>query len=40
MSMSKTIGRNFNINSYNLQAKDTKLEFIESEKPLAMMASS
>ena len=37
MSMSKTIGRNFNINSYNLQAKDTKLEFIESEKPLAMM---
>ncbi len=37
MSMSKTIGRNFNINAYNLQAKDTKLEFIESEKPLVIM---
>jgi hypothetical protein len=36
-SMSKTLTRNFNINSYNLQTKNTKLEFTNSEKPLVML---
>ena len=36
ISMSKTIGRNFNYDSYSFASKGTKIDYVASEKPLLM----
>ncbi len=36
LSMSKTIGRNFNYNNYVINTKNAKLDYVDSEKQLVM----
>ena len=37
ISMSKSIGRNFNYDSYSLASRGVKLDYVASERPLIMM---